>query len=72
MGVRKVQARSEDRLVRRLHHRMSRERGSRSLVVAVVGLVTKGPPSSGARFEKATSGMSLGRPARGKSFRKGK
>ncbi len=51
---------------------MSRERGSRSLVVAVVGLVTKGPPSSGARFEKATSGISLGLPASGKSLRRGK
>src|SRR5215475_6850540 len=47
-------------------------RGSRSLVVAVLGRVTKGPPSSGADLVKATSGISLGRPSNGNSFRNGK
>ena len=41
-------------------------------MVAVEGTVTKGPPASGAALLKATSGMSLARPARGKSLRSGK
>ena len=45
--------------------------GSRSDVPAVVGDVTNGPPSSGAVPVKATSGISLGLPARGNSFRSG-
>jgi hypothetical protein len=49
-----------------------RARGSRSFVVAVLGDVTNGPPSSGALSEKATSGMSLGKPSSGNSFRSGK
>jgi hypothetical protein len=49
-----------------------RARGSRSFVVAVLGDVTKGPPSSGALSEKATSGMLLGKPSNGNSFRSGK
>ena len=48
-----------------------RARGSRSLVVAVVPKVTKGPPSKGAASLKATSGMSLGLPPSGKSLRNG-
>ena len=48
-----------------------RDLGSRSLVVNVVGTVTNGPPSIGARRLKATSGMSLARPASGKSLRSG-
>ena len=47
-------------------------RGSRSLAVAVLGRVTKGPPSSDAAFVKATSGISLARPSSGNSFRNGK
>ena len=35
------------------------------------GEVTKGPPSSGATPVNATSGISLGLPARGNSFRRG-
>ncbi len=42
------------------------------LVVAVLGGVTNGPPSSGALAEKATSGMSLGKPSSGNSLRSGK
>ena len=34
--------------------------------------MTNGPPSSGVTLVKATSGISLGNPASGKSFRKGK
>ena len=49
-----------------------RARGSRSFVVAVLGDVTNGPPSSGAAEENATSGMSLGNPSKGNSFRSGK
>ena len=49
-----------------------RARGSRSLVVAVDGRVTNGPPSSGADLVKATSGISLGRPSNGNSLRNGK
>src|SRR5437016_6176764 len=49
-----------------------RARGSRSFVVAVEGTVTNGPPSIGAAWENATSGISLGLPSNGKSFRKGK
>ena len=49
-----------------------RARGSRSFVVAVLGMVTNGPPSSGALSEKATSGMLLGNPSSGNSFRNGK
>ena len=41
-------------------------------VVAVLGEVTKGPPSSGAADVNATSGMSLGKPSSGNSFRSGK
>ena len=50
----------------------SRARGSRSFVVAVLGSVTNGPPSSGALSENATSGMLLGNPSSGNSFRRGK
>ena len=49
-----------------------RARGSRSFVVALLGNVTKGPPSSGAVSEKATSGILLGNPSSGNSFRSGK
>lgn len=49
-----------------------RARGSRSFVVAVLGEVTNGPPSSGALSENATSGISLGKPSSGNSFRSGK
>src|SRR5438270_8448292 len=49
-----------------------RARGSRSFVVAVEGRVTKGPPSIGAAWENATSGISLGLPSSGKSLRKRK
>ena len=49
-----------------------RARGSRSFVVAVLGSVTNGPPSSGALSENATSGMLLGNPSSGNSFRSGK
>src|SRR5205814_10342849 len=49
-----------------------RARGSRSLVVAVLGEVTNGPPSRGAAEENAMSGMSLGKPSNGNSFRSGK
>ena len=48
-----------------------RERGSRSLLPQTQGVVTKGPPSKGVTFVKATSGISLRRPASGKSLRKG-
>ena len=40
--------------------------------LAVLGTVTKGPPSIGATEVKPTSGMSLGLPSRGNSFRNGK
>jgi hypothetical protein len=46
-------------------------RGSASTVPQEPGLVTNGPPSSGATPVKATSGISLGLPARGKSLRSG-
>ena len=49
-----------------------RARGSRSFAVAVLGSVTNGPPSSGALSENATSGMLLGNPSSGNSFRSGK
>ena len=49
-----------------------RARGSRSFVVAVLGSVTNGPPSSGALSENATSGMLLGNPSSGNSFLSGK
>src|SRR5437868_2210205 len=49
-----------------------RARGSRSLAVAVLGRVTNGPPSSDAALLKATSGISLGSPSNGNSFRSGK
>jgi len=49
-----------------------RARGSRSFVVPVLGSVTNGPPSSGALSENATSGMLLGNPSSGNSFRSGK
>jgi hypothetical protein len=49
-----------------------RARGSRSFVVAVLGAVTNGPPSSGALSENATSGILLGKPSSGNSFRRGK
>ena len=52
-------------------HSISRERGSRSCVSPPVGDVTKGPPARGAAREKATSGVSLSLPARGKSLRSG-
>ena len=48
------------------------ERGSRVMVSAAPGLVTKGPSAMGAMPVKATSGISLGRPARGNSLRRGK
>jgi len=51
---------------------ISRDRGSRLSVEAEQGDVTKGPPSNGTGSEKATSGISLALPARGKSFRNGK
>src|SRR6266576_2378037 len=47
-------------------------RGSRSFEPAVLGTVTNGPPSIGVALVKATSGISLGNPSRGKSFRNGK
>ena len=40
--------------------------------VAVLGVVTNGPPSRGAAEENATSGISLGKPSTGNSFRRGK
>jgi hypothetical protein len=49
----------------------ARERGSRWTVSLAPSAVTKGPPASGAGLEKATSGVSLGLPARGKSLRRG-
>jgi hypothetical protein len=49
-----------------------RARGSRSLVPVAVGEVTNGPPASGATALNATSGISLGFPSNGKSFRNGK
>jgi hypothetical protein len=49
-----------------------RARGSRSLVPESVGAVTNGPPASGATALNATSGISLGFPSNGKSFRNGK
>jgi len=54
------------------HNSAGRARGSRSLEPAVLGIVTKGPPSSGVTLVNATSGISLGKPASGKSFRNGK
>lgn len=49
----------------------SRDLGSRLSVDAEQGDVTKGPPFNGTGSEKATSGISLVLPARGKSFRRG-
>src|SRR5436309_5720712 len=49
-----------------------RARGSRSFDVAVLGTVTNGPPSIGVTLVKAISGISLGNPSSGKSFRSGK
>src|SRR5436309_1241824 len=54
------------------HNSGGRARGSRSLEPAVLGTVTKGPPSRGVTLVKATSGISLGSPSSGKSFRSGK
>src|SRR5256886_6067746 len=57
---------------RKLHNSGGLARGSRSLAVAVLGWVTNGPPSIGVALVNATSGISLGRPSNGNSFRKGK
>jgi len=54
----------------RLLSSAGRARGSRSWENGA-GLVTKGPPSSGAFAVKAISGISVGSPSKGKSFRKG-
>jgi len=54
------------------HNSGGRARGSRSLALAVLGTVTNGPPSIGVTFVKATSGISLGSPSSGNSFRNGK
>ena len=48
-----------------------RARGSRTSVLPSVGMVTKGPPASGATSVKATSGTSVGMPSRGNSLRSG-
>src|SRR6266446_3842929 len=49
-----------------------RIRGSRAIVSLPPAIVTKGPPAIGEGSVNATSGISEGRPARGKSFRNGK
>ena len=55
------------------HHSTGlRERGSRVTVSPTPALVTNGPSAIGAVLVNPTSGMSLGRPSRGKSFRSGK
>lgn len=56
----------------KIHNSGGCARGSRSFAVAVLGLVTNGPPSIGVTFVKATSGISLGKPSSGNSFRNGK
>src|SRR4029434_3672723 len=56
----------------RHHNSGGLARGSRSFVVAVLGCVTNGPPSSGADLVKATSGISLASPSNGNSLRNGK
>ena len=48
-----------------------RARGSRTSVLPSVGIVTKGPPASGATSVKATSGTSVGIPWSGNSLRSG-
>ena len=48
-----------------------RARGSRTWVVPSVGIVTNGPPASGAGSLNATPGISVVLPSRGKSFLSG-
>ena len=69
-GERVTELQGGGRGTHRFFSSAGRARGSRSCEKGA-GLVTNGPPSSGALAVKAISGISVGKPSRGKSLRSG-